>query len=67
MKIKVNFAVLRPTVVMLGIAGVMAVEVALFSVPTFELARKHLEIGSSAAVTCEMVSVKLYNILFHIT
>lgn len=49
-------AVLRPTVVLLGTLGVIAVVMAVAVVPIVELGRKHLELGSSIAVTCEMVS-----------
>ncbi|XP_047020979.1 sterol O-acyltransferase 2 [Helicoverpa zea] len=49
-----KYTVLRPAVVLLGVAGVIAVEVAIAAVPVVELARKHLELGSSVAVTCEM-------------
>ncbi|KAJ8722790.1 hypothetical protein PYW07_003970 [Mythimna separata] len=45
---------LRPTVVTLGVAGVLALEVALVAVPVFELTRKRLEIASATTVTCEM-------------
>lgn len=49
---------LRPTVVMLGVGGFIAIEMAVAAVPVFELGRKHLELGSSVAVTCEMVGYK---------
>nr|AIN34701.1 fatty alcohol acetyltransferase [Agrotis segetum] len=49
-----KYPVLRPTVVLLGVIGIVAVEVAVAAVPVYELGKKHLELGSSVAVTCEM-------------
>ncbi|KAJ8725563.1 hypothetical protein PYW08_003746 [Mythimna loreyi] len=49
-----KYPVLRPSVVILGVTGFVALEVAVAAVPVFELGRKHLELGSSVAVTCEM-------------
>ncbi|CAH0604612.1 unnamed protein product [Chrysodeixis includens] len=49
-----KYPALRPSMVVLGVAGVVAVEVTLAAVPVYELGRKHLALGSSASVTCEM-------------
>ncbi|XP_049867069.1 sterol O-acyltransferase 1 [Pectinophora gossypiella] len=38
----------------IGLAGVVALEVAILAVPTWDLGRTHLALGSSVAVTTEM-------------
>lgn len=55
-KMKVFFSVVRKAWAMLGILGVAALEIILVAVPVKDLFREHLALGSSVAVTCEMVS-----------
>ncbi|KAJ8725564.1 hypothetical protein PYW08_003747 [Mythimna loreyi] len=50
-----KYPALRPTVVMLGVIGVIALEVAVAAVPLFDMGRKQLPVGSTAIVTGEML------------
>lgn len=53
-KVSRKYTVLRPAMILLGIAGVTATQLALTAIPIYELSRKHLALASSATVTCEM-------------
>ncbi|XP_075969447.1 sterol O-acyltransferase 2-like isoform X2 [Anticarsia gemmatalis] len=53
-KVTRKYPVLRPTIVLLGLAGFGLTQFAIVALPVYDLARKHLALGSSVTVTCEM-------------